>query len=140
MATRQLWTGPNVDGLGTASPDGRALSFVDWETGDLAIHDFTTGADRRLTDKGENSDDFAEESTISRDGTRVAYSWFARAKNRYEVRIVRLDQRGMPTPRTLYDNPDVGWIAPFDWSPDGRWLAVALSRTDNTGEIPSLPR
>jgi Tol biopolymer transport system component len=137
MTTRRLWTGPNVDGLGTVSPDGRTLSFVDWDTGDLAIHDFATGEDRRLTRKGtwEDSDDFAEESTISPDGTRVAYSWFVGAKRRYEIRVVRLDEPGLPTARTVYDNPEVRWIGPFDWSPDGQWLAVAVSRVDRTGEI-----
>jgi len=52
VATRQVWTGPKVNAYGAVSPDGRYLSFTDWDTGDLAIHDFVTGQDRRLTDKG----------------------------------------------------------------------------------------
>src|SRR4051812_2215308 len=35
IVTRQMWTGPKVDVYGTVSPDGRSLSFTDWETGDL---------------------------------------------------------------------------------------------------------
>src|SRR5712691_3992072 len=52
IVTRQVWTGPNVDTYGSVSPDGRVLSFTDWSTGDLALHDLTTGQDRRLTNKG----------------------------------------------------------------------------------------
>lgn len=49
---RQLWTGPKVDPSGNVSSDGRLLSFTDWKTGDLSLHDLTTGQDRRLTNKG----------------------------------------------------------------------------------------
>ena len=52
MITRQIWAEPPADILGTISPDGRYLSFVDWETGDLALHDMSTGKNRRLTTKG----------------------------------------------------------------------------------------
>jgi len=38
-AYRQVWTGPKVDTEGRVSPDGRYLSCVDWDTGDLALHD-----------------------------------------------------------------------------------------------------
>src|SRR5437868_165198 len=37
--TRQVWTGPSVDVYGSVSPDGRFISFTDWNTGDLALHD-----------------------------------------------------------------------------------------------------
>ena len=47
----QVWAGPSVDILGSPSSDGRYLSFVDWETGDLAIRDVATGEKRRLTHK-----------------------------------------------------------------------------------------
>ena len=49
MTTRQVWTGPDVDTYGSVSPDGRLISFTDWGTGDLALHDVTTGQNRRLT-------------------------------------------------------------------------------------------
>ena len=80
MNSKLVWSGPKVDNEGTVSPDGRYLSFTDWDTGDLAVHEFATGADRRITDaaKGANGrwPEFAEESAISRDGRRVAYSWW----------------------------------------------------------------
>src|ERR1043166_7951135 len=40
IVTRQVWTGPKVDLLGSISPDGRYLSFVDWlNGGDLAVRE-----------------------------------------------------------------------------------------------------
>ncbi len=33
IVVRQVWTGPNVDTLGSVSLDGRYLSYVHWETG-----------------------------------------------------------------------------------------------------------
>src|SRR4029079_12195754 len=58
IVTRQVWTGPKVDVESThaISPDGRYLSFVDWDTGDLALHDLTSGVDRRLTNKDSWAD------------------------------------------------------------------------------------
>jgi len=45
-----VWTGPKVDVESThaISPDGRYLSFVDWDTGDLALHDLTSGVENLL--------------------------------------------------------------------------------------------
>jgi len=49
---RQVWAGSDVDTLGAPSPEGRYLSYVDWDTGDLAILELATGKKRCLTDKG----------------------------------------------------------------------------------------
>ncbi len=43
MVIRQVWVGPEVDILGGPSPDGRYLSFVHWDTGDLAVRSLNTG-------------------------------------------------------------------------------------------------
>jgi len=131
VAYRQVWTGPKVDHEGRVSPDGRYLSCVDWDTGDLALHDFATGSDRRLTNKGtwERSAEFAEGSVISRDGRQVAYAWF-NGDDRYELRVANLPASGLVQPRRLFDSEDVNWISPSDWSPDGKSIAVALERKD----------
>ncbi len=135
MTFRKVWSGPKVDTEGTVSPDGRYLSYVDWFTGELALHDLTTGTDRRLTNKGTwlDSDDFAEESAISRDGKQVAYAWFDNKSLRYQLRLTGLSTA--PTSRILFDSEEVDWIAPYDWSPDGKWLAVQLQRKDRNAQI-----
>jgi Tol biopolymer transport system component len=137
IVSRQVWTGPKVDSDGTVSADGRYLSIVDWETGDLALHDLISGKDRRLTNKGSwaDSNDYAEESAFSRDGKQVAYAWYSDKNRRYELRLIALGESDTAKPKVLYDNQDVSWIAPSDWSPDGKWIAVNIQRKDRTVQI-----
>ena len=77
MVVRRVWH--YSDGLefwGGPSPDGRFLTYVDWWTGDLALHDFLSGEDRHLTDDASFDDsEFAVISAVSPDGKQVAYSW-----------------------------------------------------------------
>jgi Tol biopolymer transport system component len=129
---RTVWTGPKVDPNGAVSPDGRLLTFSDWDTGDLAIHDLTTGSDRRLTNKGSwaQSSALAEDSVVSRDGKYVAYAW-CDCRNRYSLRMLPVRGDATAQPRVVYDNESIAWIAPFDWSPDGKRIAVQLLRQDD---------
>ena len=136
MTERLAWSGPTVDGFGTISPDGRLLTYVDWNsTGNLMVHDFETGADRRLTGKtswGETGQ--ASYSAISKTGTQVAYAWF-NEHNVCELRLASLEGTGIPESRKVFTNDDIENISPFDWSPDGRWVAAHLQRKDKSGEI-----
>jgi Tol biopolymer transport system component len=140
ITTRQVWTGPNVDTYGSVSADGRVISFTDWETGDLALHDLTTGRNRRLTSKKGWSDPaFAFGSAISRDGKRIAYGWLlitptVPAPDQFgELRIIDVDGG---KPRVLLASRDLEGVYVHDWSPDGGWLAVSLRRRpDRTVQI-----
>lgn len=132
----QVWAGSGVDPEGTISPDGRYLSYADWLTGNLRVRDLASGTSRPLTDGGAwrlhprlppDQQQFAQESAISKDGRLVAYSWFNGASKRFDLRVAPL-QGPITPPRRLYDNPNVNWIGPFDWSPGGRWIAVQLAR------------
>jgi Tol biopolymer transport system component len=137
VVVRQVWTGPGVDVYGTISPDGHYLSFVDWSTGDLAIRDLKTGDNRHLTNKPKGVREHAEWSAISKDGKQVAYSWFKGEAGppdwRYQVRVASLS--GEANPRVLFDSEEVQNISPYDWSPDGKWLAVGIKRKDHTAQI-----
>jgi Tol biopolymer transport system component len=130
---RKIWS--YGDPAGTISSDGRYLSYPHWETGNLGLHDFVTGRDHVLTNKGAAVYDvgFCEFTAISKDGKSVAYAWYVNDHGRYELRI--LDSAGTKEPRTLYDNKDVSWLAPFDWSKDGKWVAVQLHRNDQTTQL-----
>ena len=143
LATRQLWSVPPVvlaakgdQGLGTVSPDGRYFSFVDWSIGgELFLHDFRTGRDRRLTTRTKmgRGEEYAQESVISRDGGRVAYAWFN--EDGYELRTLDLNARGA-VPRILFANhAEEPLVFPYDWSPDGKWIAVQIRRADGAGQL-----
>ena len=137
IVARQVWTGPRVDAMGTVSPDGRLVSFVDWSTGNLALHDLTTGTDRPLTSRLTALDtpfEMAMESAISPDGKQVAYAWDG-AAGRSDLRLVSTEGTSPATPRVIYTAADVESIAPHAWSPDGRWIAVQLRKKDHTAHI-----
>ena len=132
ITLRQVWSGTKVDLLGGTSPDGRYLSYVDWETGDLAIYEIATGNKRRLTDKGtwNESDEFAMFSRWSPDGKQIVYDWYT--KNNSHLRVVGIDGS---KPRILYRNDEVKWIETYDWSPDGKHILAWFERNDGTTQI-----
>jgi hypothetical protein len=149
MTTRQVWTeqrgGPKVDSYGTVSPDGRFLSYTDWETGDLAIHDIVSGKDRHLTNKGSwsNSDlEYAQGSAISPDGKQVAFGWtistVPAGKEAFaELRLIDLNGGKA---RVLFTNlsganRDVASLYVNEWSPDGKWIAVKIGKRDSIAGI-----
>jgi Tol biopolymer transport system component len=136
LAYSLAWSGPKVDAEGTISPEGRYLSYTDWDTGNLGLHDFEEKTDRPLTNGGTwaGQAQYAEESTISRDGKQVAYSWF-NSEGRYELRVLPLTANGFPPPRRLFTSAEVMWIGPYDWSPDGRWIAVEIDRVDGVQQM-----
>ncbi len=133
MVTRRVWAGPDVDTLGAASPDGRYLTYIDWETGDLALRDLRTGERRRLTKKGtwSSSSEFALYSILSPDGKQAAYNWFNKDSS-WDLRVVGLDGSG---PRILSSNKEVEEPDPVDWSPDGKYILARFSKLDRTNQI-----
>jgi Tol biopolymer transport system component len=135
IVTRQVWAGPQVAIYASVSPDGRSLAFVDQMTGNLTLHALTAGKDRPLTNKRgwEESGEYAEESTFSPDGKRVAYAWFNK-DGRYDLRIAAVESSGA-SPHVLYSNEEVAWIAPKDWSLDGKWIATRLERKDRSLQL-----
>jgi Tol biopolymer transport system component len=135
LAARQIWTGSDIDFEGSPSPDGRYLSFVDWETGDLALRDLQTGTNRRLTNKGpwEKSEEFAEFSRWSPDGKLIAYDWYD-GNSSGSVDLHVITPRG-GKPRVLVDNSDGEWMQTYDWSPDSKRVLVFLEKKDGTLQI-----
>lgn len=135
MTYRRVWSGPEVDTTGGVSSDGRYLTYIDWNAGDLMLRDQVSGTSLRLTGNGTwpPSNEFAEQSALSRDGRQVAYAWFD-GKQRYQLRVAEI-ATGAVKPRTVLDQQDVVWIAPYDWSADGKWIVVVLTRPDRSTEL-----
>ena len=125
MTIRRVWAGPDaITEGGRPSPDGRYLSYTDWETPDLAIHDLVTGANRRVTKKKPGDPyAFPEGSMFSPDGSQIAYRWWIYPKD-CELRTIALDGSEA---RVLYRAMD-GAPCPYprDWSPDGKHILTKL--------------
>jgi len=146
-ATRRVWTAPpgSFGWPNAASADGRQVAYVVYETpqgslSNLFVHDLTTGMSRQVTDAAaeETSPDKHVEpdsSAFSRDGKQLAYAWQNGTTNRYELRVVDLTGSGIPRFRRVYDSPDVFWVGPYDWSPDGKWIAVQMFRKDRSYQM-----
>jgi Tol biopolymer transport system component len=129
-----------VDEYASVSPDGRYISFVDWETGDLAIYDYQSGKKRRLTDKGPwtKSEEFALNSRWSPDGQKIVFDWYG--KQHYDLRVLALDNT---EPKILlripWDGPgENGKAQCWDWSSDGARILALLWKNDGTKQIVSI--
>ena len=126
QAVRRLWSGEGVSGSGSPSPDGRYLTFTDWDSGDLALHDFQAGTNTRLTHTNgwTASGDYAGASIFSRDGHQVAYIWFVEAALASEVRLLRLNAGESAEARVLVRTTVTDRIKLVAFTSDGSGLVV----------------
>ncbi|MBI3048642.1 MAG: tetratricopeptide repeat protein [Acidobacteria bacterium] len=134
---RLVWgPGREVDLFGTVSPDGRYLTYVDWfGVVNVVLRDLQTGTDRPLTPNtffGQYG--YPSWSAISRTGDRVAYSW-APPDAGDELRVASLTGQGVPPFRRLLPSSGRDSLRPFDWSPDGNWIALLIEREDRSSQI-----
>ena len=134
MKLRRVWTAGAVD-FGRVSPDGRFLSFTDWDNDDsLTIHDFATGENRRLTGKGTTAASSRSNgrSVLSPDSKQIAYDCY-NEDGFEDLRIIGVDGS---EPRLLYSNREqVRRIEPAAWSPDGRYILAGFLKKDDTWEM-----
>lgn len=133
---RRVWSGPLVDILGAPTQDGKVLSFVDWTTGDLAVHDLSTGENRRLTNKGpwSQSPAFALFSVPSPNGKLVAYGWYD-DRARADLRIVPIAGGDS---RVVFGDTTADLIWPSEWTPDGKSLLCVIMHKDRQSEIVTI--
>lgn len=137
--------------LGTPSPDGHLFSAVDWSTGDLAVRDMSSGALRRLTNKGswQKSNDFALFSAFSPDGKQVAFTWYSidlstlaqtgQATVQLQLRVTGIDSAPGPG-RVLFGVPgERAYVQPTDWTGDGLYIVTTGTAEDGTGRITLVP-
>jgi len=136
---RKVWSGSGIAFEGEISPDGRYISFVDWDTGDLAICDLETGAKRRLTNKGPWKDplEYAYTSRWAPDGKQIVYEWYDPRGS--ELRLVNIDN---PKSRLFYRSRQWEWVDLFDWSSDGKEILASdkggillISVKDSTARV-----
>jgi Tol biopolymer transport system component len=134
---RAVWTGRDVDLFGTVSPDGRFLTYVDWGgLQNVMVRDLAAGTSRALTSNTKLGEfGYGQWSAISRDGQQVAYEWLT-LDRKDELWVAPLRGSGAPAFRRIRQvEQDQGSVRPFDWSPDGKWLAVLIERSDRSSQI-----
>ncbi len=106
---------------GNLSHDGKLATITDWDTGDLAVRDLTSGEVRRLTNKGpwSESNAFADQSMFSPDDKQIAHVWYTH-ENEAQLRIISTDGTGQRIlyPRDEESKKDGAFLWPIDWSPD----------------------
>jgi Tol biopolymer transport system component len=116
----------------SVSPDGKL--FAEMGTGmelfgNLIIRDLATDEIRSLTGAQRNGVIWA--AVFSPAGDQIGYAW-QNEEDSIDIRVVEVSGS---EPRVLYRDPEVRYIVPKAWSPDGQHLLVVSLRTDSTGHI-----
>ena len=139
---RAVWTGRDVDLFGTISPDGRFLTYIDWaKTSNLMLRDLVAGTSRALTNNTTYREfGYPGWSAISRNGEQVAFDLqppdnpIGHASPN-ELRVGNVKGMAPIASRRIRQFERGESARPFDWSPDGEWLAVLVERTDRSSQI-----
>ena len=121
---RRVWADSTTDLSGRVSPDGRYIAYINWENGNLGVHDLKTNENRELTTGGgwEPPHTWAEYPLWSPDSRRIAYAWYVGSKQ--DLRVVTLDGA---QPRVIVEaESEVEFAYPLDWSPDGRRILASV--------------
>ncbi|MFC2083604.1 tetratricopeptide repeat protein [Bacteroidota bacterium] len=118
---------------GEPSPDGRYISFVNWESAEVAVCDLKTGKTRDITNDGtwKNPIRFPDKIIWSSDSKEVIYYWIVgEGENRTsEVRFVSLEDQ---EPRILAKGDFFSAPYPMDWSNDGKYVLAVQFEEDKT--------
>jgi Tol biopolymer transport system component len=119
--------------MGAPSPDGRYLTYVDWQNfANLGVRDLVKGENRLLTDiKSWEGGEMCYQSIFSPDGSQIAYSWQTKDMLN-QLRTVKLD--GSST-RILHDGKEVSFQTPFGWTADGKQILTLFFGRDDSSKI-----
>lgn len=132
LTNKKIWDEHDTDLEGAVSPDGKYLSYVDWDTGDLALYEIATGKKRRITNKGswEKSPSYCEYSRWFPDSKRIIYLWYNEEEGIAELRTINIDN---PKPKILIKDKEMVWAEIYDCSSDGKYVLACLERKNDEG-------
>jgi Tol biopolymer transport system component len=119
---RLINSSPDVDPF-SVSPDGRFISYSDWNGGLLGVYEVATGKKRYLDEKGSQ---VVLASCWSPDGKWIAYNPMDMKDMFWDLRIIGAEGT---EPRVLYRDKNY-FIYPLGWSPDGQFVLVCLNRAE----------
>lgn len=131
-AATRVWAGSPDFVSGDVSRDGRFLSQVNWNSGDLQLVDLQSGEARDLTGQGYNGG-YAWTSAFSPDGKRVAAAWYLDSVHAHELRLFDAAsgtwQVLVPAEANRY------YVDPVDWSDAGDEILAAIQVADRTWQL-----
>jgi Tol biopolymer transport system component len=142
FATRLVWEGADGVSRNAPSPDGKYMTYVDWDSGNLAVRDLKAETSRMLTKEGSLYYPYqcAASSRWSHDGKQIAYKWEKESKNGIEdqLRVLPLED---PKPRVIFrgDEYKGGRVEPLDWSPDDKQVLVRISHGGRADQLALIP-
>jgi hypothetical protein len=117
--------------LGAPSPDGRFLSGIHPESGDLLLRDLSSGIRRRIGRRAQPQE-FALHSIFSRDSKTVAYAW-SNAARRHELRLASVETL---VERTVFKLDEEGaTLQPCAFSADAKQILVLVLRAEAGPQI-----
>jgi Tol biopolymer transport system component len=131
LVVRKVLSDAPSEPVGTLSPDGRYISFVDWDSGaNISIMDLKTKDKRCLTNFKEPYEE-GYYSSWSPDGKNIAYFWWD--STRYNLSIVDVIESKS---RDLLKSEKVDWVELGNWSSDGKYIVATLTlRGENKSQI-----
>jgi Tol biopolymer transport system component len=142
VQARLVWDNA-MDDWGSASADGRYLSFVNWPTRGIGIRDLATGNNHAIPDSTLFGDGKGEAggNAISPDANRVAFAYLKHnrpsgQRGYNELHVLNADGAGH---KVLLAGHGIDYVEPYSWSPDGKWIAAAVwdLKEDRLALIPS---
>lgn len=137
FALRKIGIGPEW-GQGEISPDGRYISYIDWDTGDLAVQDLTTGEKHYIThkDSWEESRAMVNNSRWSPDGKHIVYDWWGDKDSEPNFACIRIASPDGSKTRTLFKvSPDQEVSFTDGWSPDGKFILAGIFKSSVFGQL-----
>jgi len=132
LVAKQVWqqTGIGYYANGAAvSPDGRSLAYVDWNTGDIGVHDLASGRDRLLTSDSLRTQTYAEDPVFSPDSSFIAYGLENDADRPYELRVISRSGGQPRVVRRAVNRGDKLYVQA--WHPDGKQILATEGPDDN---------
>ncbi len=139
---QQVWAKP-FDDMGMPSPDGRYISYVNWDVPCLSIYDVETSESKDIISTKGTWDDnwkYAESSIWSPDGKKLAYVWYGPKNVATDVQghgLISLCVVGIDSsePVEIFSDVNVHYPHPFSWSKDGKYILASLCYPDDAHEI-----
>jgi serine/threonine-protein kinase len=122
MVQRQLHPPFSPATLGSPSPDGRWLSYVDRQSRQLAVVDLAANTVKLLSPPVNTAtSEYATSSTFSGDSRSLAFGWFSQGCSCVQLRTTAL---AGGEPKTLWTYSGIDEVLVTGWSRDGRYIAT----------------